>query len=205
MDVTGRLSAGRDALERIHATGARGVLLALLMVAILLPQWLGGDALAAALRYDRTAVTAGEFTRLLTGQFVHLDRLHALANAAGTVMIWALVGGAFSASRWLWVIALSLLAVAAGLWWLSPEVAWYVGASGMLHGLLGAGATAQALRRDPLARLVLVIVATKLIWEQWSGPLPFAGDSAVVVDAHLYGFVGGVLAAILRRPARTSL
>ncbi len=205
MHVTGRLSAGRDALERIHATGARGGLLALLVAAIVLPQWLGGEALAAALRYDRASVTAGELFRLLTGQFVHLDRLHALANAAGAVMIWALVGGALSASRWLWVIGLSLVAVAAGLWWFSPEVGWYVGASGMLHGLLAAGAVTQAARGDPLARLVLLIVAAKLIWEQWSGPLPFAGDSAVVVDAHLYGFVGGLLAAILRRPARTSL
>jgi rhomboid family GlyGly-CTERM serine protease len=205
MHVTARLSAGRDALERIHATGARGGLLALLLAAIVLPQWLGGDALAIALRYDRTAVTTGEFFRLLTGQFVHLDRLHAFANAAGAVMIWALVGGAFSAGRWLWVIVMSLLTVAAGLWWLSPEVAWYVGASGMLHGLLAAGAVTQAARGDPLARLVLLIVAAKLLWEQWSGPLPFAGDSVVVVDAHLYGFVGGVLAAILRRPAQTSL
>ena len=47
---------------------------------------------------------------------------------------------------------------------------------------------------------MLVIFAAKLGWEQLAGPLPFTGETAggpVIVDAHLYGAVGGALAALL--------
>ena len=196
MTVTARLSAGRDALARINAVGPRGYLLVALTGAILLPQLLGGRALSDAVRYDRAAIAAGQLLRFVSGQFVHLDLLHACANAAGAVMIWALVGAALSIRGWLVTILASLTTVAAGLWWFSPAVEWYVGASGLLHGLLVAGAIRLVHRADPLARWVLVIVAAKLAWEQAVGPLPFAGDSVVVVDAHLYGAVGGMLAAL---------
>jgi rhomboid family GlyGly-CTERM serine protease len=205
MTVTGRLSAARDALARVNATGPRGKLLGALVAAIVLPQLLGGELLARALRYDREAIAAGEVLRLVTGQFVHLDLLHAFANAAGAVMIWELVGAALAVRGWLIVASVSVAAVAAGLWWFSPGVDWYVGASGMLHGLLVAGAMVHVRSADPLARWVLAIVSAKLAWEQAMGPLPFAGDSVVVVDAHLYGALGGMFsafAALLQRPLR---
>jgi rhomboid family GlyGly-CTERM serine protease len=196
MTVTARLSAGRDALARVNAVGPRGYLLGVLLAAILLPQLLGGAALSHSLRYDRAAMAAGEVLLSVTGQFVHLDLLHAVANAAGAIMIWALVGAALSVRGWLVVALASVAAVAAGLWWFSPTIEWYVGASGMLHGLLVAGAILHARSADPLAKWVLAIVTAKLLWEQIMGPLPFAGDSVVVVDAHLYGALGGTLAAL---------
>ena len=51
-----------------------------------------------------------------------------------------------------------------------------------------------------------MIVAGKLAWEQFAGPLPGSESGSggpVIVDAHLYGAVGGLLAAVLIR-VRTS-
>jgi hypothetical protein len=36
-----------------------------------------------------------------------------------------------------------------------------------------------------------------LLWEQWRGALPLSGDLNVIVNAHCYGALGGVLAALL--------
>jgi rhomboid family GlyGly-CTERM serine protease len=201
MTSANRLSALRDGLAALHADGRRGLWLALLLGALLLPL-LGDVELRDGWRYEREAIEAGASWRVLTGQFVHLDPLHALANAAGAVMIWALVGQAYGTLGWSMVLAVSVLSTAAGLWWLSPAIDWYVGASGFLHGLLTAGALRLLAQREPLARVVLAIIVVKLAWEQWSGPLAgAAADTPVVTAAHLYGALGGALAgamAILR-------
>jgi rhomboid family GlyGly-CTERM serine protease len=196
MPVTTPLSALRDGLAAVHAEGARGWWLAALLAALLLPDWLGSEALRATWRYERDAIAAGALWRAFSGQFVHLDAMHALANAAGAVLIWALVGKAYEVLGWSIVLAVTLASTAAGLWWLSPSIAWYVGGSGFLHGLLVAGALRQASQRDPIAWIVLAVVATKLVFEQWSGPLSAAGGAAppVVTVAHLYGALGGALA-----------
>jgi hypothetical protein len=46
-----------------------------------------------------------------------------------------------------------------------------------------------------MALALSAIVLGKLIWEQWHGALPLAGEMTVIVDAHLYGAIGGALAA----------
>jgi rhomboid family GlyGly-CTERM serine protease len=191
MKPADRVSALRDALETLHATGSRGLLLAALVSSVSLPTLLGGETLTQALRYERPSIANGEWWRLLGAQFVHLDAGHALANAAGTVLVWALVGSTYRAAVWVAIVAAALASVAAGLWWGSPEVLWYVGASGWLHGLLAAGALPLAMSRgDRLGRIVLLALAGKLIWEQLMGPLS-GGSTAVIVSAHAYGAAGG--------------
>lgn len=195
-----RLSAVRDALASLNATGARGGLLLVLILSIGLPELLGGEALRVAGRFERSAIDAGETWRLLTGHFVHLDRAHALANAAGAVLIWALVGTAFSATRWVAVLALCIAGTSLGLWLEQPALGWYVGASGFLHGLLVAGALRNALASEPLSRVVLGVVIVKLLWEQFVGPMSTAGTGvSVVVDAHLFGALSGAVIALVDR------
>jgi hypothetical protein len=97
------------------------------------------------------------------------------------------------------VIALfSLLAIDAGFVFYEPQLLWYVGLSGVLHGALAAGAVAWWRHESRLLALVLsVIFIGKLVWEQWHGALPLSGDLPVVVNAHLYGALGGALAGLL--------
>lgn len=156
--------------------------------------------LASAWRYDRAAIAAGEVWRLLTGHLVHLGPMHLALNAAGLALVAALVGARLPLSAWAAAFLVSALAIGAGLWLGSPGLDWYVGLSGVLHGLLVAGAVGAL--RDPaerrLAAAVLIAVAAKLVWEQVAGPLPGTAQAAggpVIVDAHLYGALGGALAA----------
>ena len=166
-----------------------------------------GDAARELLRYDRPAIVDAEYWRLLSGHFVHLGVPHLALNLAGLVLVWLLVGRLYNTRQWILAAAISILAMALGFWFLDEALRWYVGLSGLLHGLLLAGAI-RGLRALPGECVVIcAMVFAKLAYEQVAGPLPgseSAAGGAVVVNAHLYGAIGGVLAAgVLWRSART--
>ena len=157
-----------------------------------------GDAGREWLRFDRTGIAAGEAWRLLTGHLVHLGATLAVLNLAGLVLVWFLVGRAFTVRQWLAIMAGSVAAIDLGLWFGSPALEWYVGLSGLLHGMLAAGIVAGLAARSGEALVLAVVVTAKLAWEQFAGPLPGSeatSGGAVIVDAHLYGVIGGTLVA----------
>jgi len=92
------------------------------------------------------------------------------------------------------IFAGSALGIGLGLLIFNPELDWYVGLSGVLHGLLVAGAIIE-VRRDRLSGYaLLILIAATLLWEQIAGPLPWSGVTAggtVIIHAHLYGGLCG--------------
>ena len=160
----------------------------------------GGIAVRNDLAWDRDVIAAGELWRLLSGHFVHLGWSHLLLNLAGLALVAWLVGGRFSWRRWLLIGAISVAAIDIGFWFLYPNLGWYVGLSGMLYGLLIAGLLAGVLQRDREAIILSVFIVAKIAWEQLMGPLPGSESTTggrVIVEAHLYGALGGLLGAAL--------
>ncbi len=157
-----------------------------------------GDGGRAWLQYDRIAILDAELWRLVTGHFVHLGPGHYALNAIAVFLVWVAVGEYLSSPQWLVATAVTIAGVNAGLWLFNPEIVWYVGMSGFLHGLLVAGIVLgfQFLPREAL--LGGMVVASKIIYEQMLGPMPGSEQSAggnVVVDAHLYGALAGLAIA----------
>jgi rhomboid family GlyGly-CTERM serine protease len=153
-----------------------------------------GDSADAVLRYDRGAIAAGGWWRLLTAHMVHLDLHHLVLNELGLVLVWALFAGDYDPVEWCLIVGGGALAISSGLWWLSPTVAWYVGASGLLHTVMAAGVARHLLAGEWDRWLLLACLAGKLAYEQLGGHEP----ALVVVDAHLYGAAGGfVIGALL--------
>ena len=189
----------RTALESLNCDGRLGLTLLLACLLLFLPT-LGGEAARLGLRYERVALAHGELWRLLTGHWVHLNLRHVLVNIAGFALLWALFARDFSPRQWLLILAAAVIAIDAGLWLLDSTVAWYVGSSGVLHGILAAGTLAHLKRREPDGWVLAVLLVAKLTYEQRVGPLPFSGSKDVVVDAHLYGVIGGLAAALPLRP-----
>ncbi len=170
----------------------------------------GGAAARGLLAYDRDAIAAGEAWRRVTGPRAHLGPAHLALNLAGLGLVWLLVGERLPAYRWWLVVAFTIVFIDAAFWLLDPGLEWYVGLSGLLHGLLAAGVVC-GFRTAPVESAVLALVlAGTLASEQLFGPLPgaeAARGGAVIVDAHLYGAVGGALAGALATyimPARPS-
>jgi rhomboid family GlyGly-CTERM serine protease len=167
----------------------------------------GGQDWVHALRYDRSGIARGELWRLLTGHLVHLSAWHLILNLLGLALIGALFTRAYSVLQWAAIAAASVAAIGAGLFILRPQIDWYVGLSGVLHGLMAAGAVAWWRSESrPLAGALSLVLIAKLTWEQIHGALPLAGSIPVVVDAHLYGAMGGFVCAaaivLLTRRAR---
>lgn len=172
-------------------------LLGLLGAAVVLIA-LGGEPARLALRYERTAILAGEYWRLVTGHLVHSSVAHLVLNLAGVGLIAGLFPQDYSLRQWLLILIFSTVSIDLGFVFYQPQLQWYVGLSGVLHGALAAGAIAWWRHETRLLALTLsVIFGAKLVWEQTRGALPFSGDMPVVVDAHLYGAIGGLAAALL--------
>ena len=157
-----------------------------------------GDEGREGLKYDRLEIADGDWWRLVTGHFVHLGTTHLVLNLAGLVLVWLLVGRYFRAARWLAVLVIALAVTTAAFWFIDRNLLWYVGLSGVLHGLLVAGAIEGFRVLPSESAIIAIIVFAKLAWEQFAGPVPGSesvsgGD--VVVNAHLFGAIGGVIAA----------
>jgi rhomboid family GlyGly-CTERM serine protease len=185
----------------------RGRWIWLLLILLVLDTVLGlGDSVGQLLRYDRSAIAAGGWWRLLTAHMVHLDIHHLALNELGLVLMWSLFAQDYDGVEWCVIVFAGALAISSGLWWLSPRVAWYVGASGVLHTVMAAG-TVRHLAQRTWDRWILVIgLCCKLAWERWGG----SAAPSIVTDAHLYGsccgfVVGAALSmrmAIIRRRSR---
>jgi rhomboid family GlyGly-CTERM serine protease len=113
-----------------------------LLAAVLVLSWLGDESVRNALRYERTAVLDGEYWRLLTAHFVHGTAMHMLLNLAGLALVAALFARDYSLGEWLLILLVSIATIDAGFVFYEPQLRWYVGFSGALHGALAAGAVA---------------------------------------------------------------
>ena len=166
-----------------------------LLAGLLVLLWLTGQTGREVLRYERAAVLHGQYWRLLTGHFVHGSGQHLLLNAVGLGLIAALFPREYSVRAWLLILASSIVAIDLGFVLLEPQMEWYVGLSGVLHGALAAGALGWWRHESRALALALsAVLIGKLAWEQWHGALPLSGDMPVVVNAHLYGAIGGAAA-----------
>jgi rhomboid family GlyGly-CTERM serine protease len=158
-----------------------------------------GPAGSQWLRYERAALANYQWWRLLTAHVVHLGWQHALLNTLALVLLWCLFAREFTPRRWLWIVLLSVGAIDAGLWFLRPAIQWYLGASGVLHGVLAAGACAMYRRGEGLGAALLLLLVVKLLYEQRVGGSVFLHDMPVVPDAHMFGTLGGLLGAFVPR------
>jgi rhomboid family GlyGly-CTERM serine protease len=191
-------------LRSANCDGRYGLALLVALAALLAP-CAGGQAARELLRYQREPLAQLQWWRLASAHVVHLSFEHALLNCAGLVLVWMLFAREFTPRRWLWILCCAAAAIDAGLWFLRPAVSWYLGASGVLHGALAAGAVAWYRRRDGLGAALLLLLIVKLAYEQYSGASLFERDLPLLPDAHLFGVLGGLFGASLPRPAAKPL
>lgn len=162
---------------------------AVLMVVLLLLE-VAGDGVRTALRYDAPAIASGEWWRIFTGNVVHLGWWHLFLNELGLLVLVLLCPEALAPSVWARRVLLIGIGMGCGLYFLVPSVTWYVGMSGVIHGLFVLGLGRMVLQRDLIAGGCLTYLLGKVGWELYSGA-PVSDEHAigghVLVESHLYG------------------
>ena len=194
-------------IERLFHARRGDWALPVALSALLLAIYFAVPGAAPDWRYDRAAILDGEAWRLVTGHLLHADVHHLGWNVFGVLLVWFLFARDYSPRQWLAILLVSTAVTSAGFLLLEPELDWYVGFSGVLHGCMAAGLVAWLGReRDPVTLVVALLFAAKLAWEHFAGPLPFTSATLalpVVVEAHSFGAIGGTLAALgLRHSGR---
>lgn len=168
------------------------------LATLALAVWLAGDGVAGALIFDRNEILSGEWWRLLTAHWVHLNGKHLVVSLATLFMIWAVFGKVLSNLQWLLSTIIITLSSSLTLLVFEPGVDWYLGLSGLLHGLLVVAALLALGTAPVLSAFVLVAIGVKLILEtvfSTGTPTDLLIGGPVLVAAHLYGAGWGAFTA----------
>lgn len=160
---------------------------------------LGGQPLVDLLRYDRAAIAAGQWWRLLSGSLVHLGWWHWLFNVLSLGLLVLLCPERLSPLEWARRLLVLTLGMSLALYYLSPGIQTYVGLSGPVYGLFALGLGRQALRRDEIAIVCLVFLAGRIGWELVNGASASETQligGKVVAISHVYGICSALLYAL---------
>jgi rhomboid family GlyGly-CTERM serine protease len=179
--------------DRAGRVGSAVVMLAGLAAGAMLAS--GWPALAATLVYDRAAILAGQWWRILTGHLVHFTGTHLAADLAGLVV----AGGVVARNRRDGIGGLLVFAaLGTGLVLLAfePALVRYGGLSGIVWALIGYlavdGMVAGGAWRW-LCAAALGLLLARLGWEFAGGGGLVVAGHAVVPLAHAAGLVSGMV------------
>ena len=146
--------------------------------------------------YNRDLIGQGEYWRLLTGHFFHTNFNHLMLNSAAILLLWALHGQFYSISNYLFNFIFCALVTSSALYFYSPELFYYVGLSGVLHGFFIWGALKDIEHHDRTGYWLLLGITVKLLHEQLVGASADVAaliEANVAVDAHLWGAIAGAV------------
>lgn len=156
--------------------------------------------------WSHNSVVNAEYWRLATGHWIHLGAGHLALNLAGLAIIGLLFKRHPPLIEWVGYLLISPFLISLGLLSLVPDLTWYRGFSGCLHGLLVFTALFNLSSEKRWSLLVLGFVALKLIAESMlyspATENTFIGGR-VVHQAHWLGALTGAIAGLLEKRFRT--
>lgn len=187
--------------------------LALLVSVLCIGLYLAGLAMPFVdqlLAYQRSAITQGQWWRLITGNLLHTNHWHLLMNLAGLWIVLFLHHFHYQLKGVSLLFLLLCLLEGLGLYLGYPQLLGYVGLSGMLHGLFAYGALMDIQHKLKSGYLLLLGVILKVTHEQFYGAsedVTVMIGARVATEAHLVGMICGIICAVMmllrKKPPRT--
>lgn len=132
---------------------------------------------------------------MIPASFMHFGWDHLSANT-GPLLVLGFIAAMRGISRFVGVVAVIMLVSGLGVWLVSPAGTATAGASGVVFGLFGYVAVRGFVDRrmsDVLIGITVALVYGSMVW----GALPTDQvlEQSISWQAHLFGLLGGVLAA----------
>lgn len=128
---------------------------------------------------------------ILISPFLHVDRRHLAANSIPLFVLGSLV--MIQGQLLFWIITLVIILIAGlGIWLFGQPNTQHMGASGLILGYFGYLLASVFFAPDLATILVAVVVAVLylgLIWQV----IPL--KKGISTTGHLFGFLGGIVAA----------
>ncbi|SCE73959.1 rhomboid family intramembrane serine protease [Micromonospora mirobrigensis] len=134
--------------------------------------------------------------------FLHHGFAHLYSNSVPLILLGTFVLAA-GARRFLWSTLVIVLVSGLGVWFTGSPNSVVVGASGVIFGYLGILLTRGIVERSWWNFAVALLVGLLYGWQVLGGILPT--DERISWQGHLFGLLGGVVAAVLFRRRRTDL
>ncbi len=172
------------------------IFLLLLMTALAF--W--GEPARDLFRYDVNQIDAGQWWRFLSANLVHTNWFHWGLNAVGIVLIWWIFRLQLTQSKWLIFFVILAPTHLMLLYWFAPELKWYVGFSGVLHGWLAAAAIFDIRCKYWVGYLLFFGLWGKVIWEYFYGSATGVEqliNAHVATEAHFSGVIMGTFIGLL--------
>jgi len=131
-----------------------------------------------------------------TAHLIHLNWEHWALNILAFSVTLLLFKEVWTLSFVSWIYVISAWTVTLGLIFFEPNVTYYMGFSGVLHAYLIAGALTYIHVDKRIAYFMTILITLKVWYEfftQKSVWVSALTDMPVVLNAHAYGWVGGIL------------
>lgn len=179
-----------------RATGLYVVFGVLLLVISQLALWVN-----PYLHFNTELILQGQYWRLYTGHFAHLNFSHGLMNVLGFWACCYFFADVYRLRHFgVWLLFGAPL-ISLAMLWFDPPLYYYVGLSGLLYGWLMFAIIAGFRTQPWLHGLGLGVLVGRVIWEQTpsydTGYLLESIGGLVYVNAHLYGAILGLVAGVV--------
>lgn len=152
------------------------------------------------LRFHREFIAQGEWWRFWSGHLVHNNTNHLLLNSAGVIVLALLKPPALSFKQFIFILISFITGISTTLWFLQPQLVWYVGLSGVLYGAFLLLGFYFLYDKDYTSGLFITIcIVGKIFWDFYGTPDHKTSeliDAPVVIHAHLYGAYVALVIAI---------
>lgn len=137
----------------------------------------------------------GGLDGIVFAPFLHANFLHLYGNSVPLILTgtFVLAGGG---KRFLKVTAFITIISGIGVWLFAPAHSVTIGASGVIFGYLGYLFARGIVERDWWNIAVALLIGLLYGW-QFSGLVP--GEKSISWQAHVFGLLGGLVAAVLFR------
>lgn len=136
---------------------------------------------------------------ILFAPFLHVSWLHLYGNAIALLLTGTFVM-ASGVRRFLWVTAFIALVSGLGAW-LITDSGYVVGASGVIFGWVAFLLVRGVVERTWWTIVVALLIGGLYGWQIYSAVVP--SDPNISWQGHLFGLIGGVVAAVLFRRRRS--